>query len=54
MRVGGRTGDASDAGTIVARKQEEFDLGRINWAKVDASGTPEETLTRAEATLGRR
>ncbi len=53
-RVGGRTGDASDADTIVARKQEEFDLGRINWAKVDASGTPEETLIRAEAMLGRK
>ena len=33
---------------IVARKQEQFDLGHINWAKVDASGTPEETLIRAE------
>lgn len=53
-RVGGRTGDASDADTIVARKQEEFDLGRINWVKVDASGTPEETLIRAEAMLGRK
>ncbi len=53
-RVGGRTGDASDADTIVARKQEEFDLGHINWAKVDASGTPEETLIRAEAMLGRK
>jgi len=53
-RVGGRTDDASDADTIVARKQEEFDLGRINWVKVDASGTPEETLIRAEAMLGRK
>jgi uncharacterized protein len=53
-RVGGRTGDASDADTLVARKQEEFDLGRIHWAKVDASGTPEETLIRAEAMLGRK
>jgi aminoglycoside phosphotransferase family enzyme len=53
-RVGGRTGDASDADTLVARKQQEFDLGRIHWAKVDASGTPEETLIRAEAMLGRK
>jgi uncharacterized protein len=53
-RVGRRTGDASDADTIVARKQEEFDLGRIDWAKVDASGTPEETLIRAGAMLDRK
>ena len=51
-RIGSRTGDASDADTIVARKQEQFDLGRINWSKVDASGTPEETLIRAKAMLG--
>ncbi len=53
-RIGGRTGDASDAGTSVARNQEEFDLGPINWSKVDASGTPDETFIRAEAMLGRR
>ena len=47
-RVGSRSGDASDAEPAVARKQEEFDLGRIAWSKVDASGTPEETLLRAE------
>ena len=47
-----RSGDASDADTIVARKQEDFDLGHITWSKVDASGTPEETLLRAEAMLG--
>ena len=29
-RVGGRSGDASDADADVARKQEEFDLGRID------------------------
>jgi aminoglycoside phosphotransferase family enzyme/predicted kinase len=51
-RVGSRTGDASDADTIVAHKQEQLDLGRINWSKVNASGTPEETLIRARAMLG--
>ena len=35
----------------VARSQELFDLGHIGWSKVDASGTPEETLIRAEAML---
>ena len=52
-RVGSRASDASDADTTVARKQEEFDLGHINWSKVDASGTPDETLIRAEAMLDR-
>jgi len=51
-RVGSRSNDASDADTIVAHKQEDFDLGHINWTKVDASGTPEETLIRAKAMLG--
>src|SRR4029077_7129775 len=43
-RVGARTGDASDADAKVARMQDEFDLGRITWSKVDASGTAEDTL----------
>ena len=34
-RVGGRSGDASDADTIVARRQEDFDLGQISWTKVE-------------------
>ena len=46
-----RSGDPSDADAIVARKQEDFDLGKIKWTKVDASGTPEETLIRVEAML---
>ena len=50
-RVATRSGDASDADAIVARKQEDFDLGKIKWTKVDASGTPEETLIRVEAML---
>ncbi len=50
-RVGTRAGDASDADASVARKQDELDLGRIKWSKVDASGTPDETLIRAKAML---
>ncbi len=53
-RIGERARDASDADADVARKQEQFDLGRIVWSKVDASGTPEETLLRAEGMLGLR
>lgn len=50
-RVGGRSGDASDADATVVQKQEQFDPGGIIWAKIDASGTPEETLIRARVTL---
>ncbi|MGA7579685.1 MAG: AAA family ATPase [Pseudolabrys sp.] len=53
-RIGDRGHDASDADADVARKQEEFDRGRMTWSKVDASGTPEETLLRAEGMLGLR
>lgn len=50
-RVGGRTGDASDADARIARAQEAYDVGDLTWAKVDASGTPEETLRSARATV---
>ena len=53
-RIRDRSHDASDADADVARKQEEFDRGRMTWSKVDASGTPEETLLRAEGMLGLR
>jgi hypothetical protein len=51
-RVGARTTDASDANAAVVQDQEKFELGRINWARVDASGTPEETFIRAKVALG--
>ncbi len=50
-RVGTRAGDASDADANVARMQDQLDLGRITWSKVDASGTAEDTLIRARAKL---
>jgi hypothetical protein len=46
-RVGARRHDASDADPAIARRQESYALGDVDWADVDASGTPEETLTRA-------
>jgi hypothetical protein len=52
-RVGKRVNDASDAGAEVARKQEEYDLGQMDWNEVDASGTPERTLANARAVLKR-
>ncbi len=33
----------------VARRQESYDLGALDWTRVDASGTPEETLASARA-----
>jgi hypothetical protein len=36
----------------VARRQEQYDLGDLQWTLVDASGSPEETLRRAKAALG--
>src|ERR1700731_1188471 len=50
-RVGGRTKDASDADTAVVEAQENYQLGALNWPKIDASGTLVETLRRARASL---
>jgi uncharacterized protein len=51
-RVGRREADASDADAAVARAQETYDLGPIGWIRIDASGTPAETLTRTRNALG--
>ena len=50
-RVGTRVRDASDADAGVAQAQEQYDLGSLDWARVDSSGTPEATLARAKAAL---
>ncbi|MCA1455643.1 AAA family ATPase [Bradyrhizobium sp. BRP22] len=46
-RIGARRNDASDATRDVALFQESIDTGIIDWAIVDASGSPEETLERS-------
>jgi uncharacterized protein len=50
-RVGRRGPDASDADAAVARSQESYDLGALGWSRVDATGTPEQTLARARAAI---
>lgn len=50
-RVDGRRADASDADAAVARRQDSYDLGRLDWPVVDAGGTPAETRARAAALL---
>ena len=44
LRVSRRGADASDATSEIAGLQEKYDIGAMEWAVVDASGTPEQTL----------
>lgn len=44
MRIGSRRGDASDATEEVAARQENYNIGHVGWATIDASGTQEQTL----------
>jgi aminoglycoside phosphotransferase family enzyme/predicted kinase len=53
-RVGARKGDASDADAAVAQAQDRYDLGAMDWAVVDASATPADTLQRSKAALDLR
>jgi predicted kinase len=46
-RIGGRTGDASDADEAVARRQRAEPLGEPGWRALDASGGLEKTLQAA-------
>jgi len=53
VRVGARSRDASDADAAVARRQESYELGGLDWPRVDASGSPAETLARVRAAIGK-
>jgi predicted kinase len=44
-RISRRTRDASDATIEIARLQEDYDLGAMDWAIIDASGTLEQTVS---------
>ena len=50
-RVAQRAADASDATAEVARLQEDYNIGNLDWAIVDASGTPEATLRECQARI---
>jgi hypothetical protein len=50
-RVGRRERDASDATPEIAGRQEKYDIGAVDWAVIDASGTPEQTLRQSRTAL---
>jgi uncharacterized protein len=47
-RVGRRERDASDSTPEIVRLQEKYDIGALNWAVIDASGTPGQTLKHCQ------
>jgi len=47
-RVGRRERDASDATPEIAGLQEKYDLGTVDWAVINASGTAEQTLQQCQ------
>lgn len=54
-RVTDRTGDASDADAAVVRRQLHYDIGPLEWYRIDAGGTPEQTFSTAtQVVLGER
>jgi len=47
-RVSRRGPDASDATAEIAGLQEKYDIGALDWANIDASGSPETTLEQCQ------
>ena len=51
-RVTVRRGNVSDADAGVVRAQAAYDVGEIDWNRIDSSGPREETLGKARALIG--
>lgn len=51
QRIAARRGDASDATADVLRRQLDYDLGPIDWIRIDAGGDAPASLSRAQAAL---
>lgn len=51
-RVSAREGDASDADSRVVHQQLSYNLGTINWQRIDVDAGPEEVRMRAAAAIG--
>lgn len=50
-RIAARSGDASDATVAVLRRQLGYDLGIIDWTRIDVGGDRDSCLSRARAAL---
>src|SRR5437868_3797423 len=50
-RIGARQADASDATAAVLQQQLQSDPGMLDWVRVDASGSPWQTLATARGAL---
>jgi hypothetical protein len=51
QRNGSRASNLSGFAAAVARAQANYDLGALDWARIGASSTPDETLARARAAM---
>ena len=47
-----RRRDISDATIEIVRQQSDYDLGDITWARIDGSGTRDETLNLGKREIG--
>jgi len=50
-RVASRSRDASDATPEVAAQQEHYSIGQLDWPRIDASGSPDDTLRQSVLVL---
>jgi uncharacterized protein len=50
-RIGRREKDASDATPDIAGLQENYNIGTVDWAVIDASGTPEQSLKQCKSRI---